>query len=387
MDTHETPTAPAPRRWRPVVAGALTGGLLAASIAVPGTWALTRHEDVASSSATTDDQAGPPTWSAPDDQQPDQQPDEQPDQLQPRTTRSGVTDATEDQSQGVVLIETTLTDGAAAGTGLVLDSSGTVLTNYHVVEGSTSIKVTIATDGTTYDADVVGFDRHSDIAVLQLDGASGLATVNLDDEDDPAVSDDVTAVGNAEGQGYLSASAGTVVALDQSITTESQGAVLGEHLTGLIQTDAYAVGGYSGGALLDDEDEVVGVTTAASSGGVAESYAIPIDDALAIADQIESGTESGDVEIGPSAYLGLGVSETGTGLGVVRVEDGGAADRAGIVAGDVLTGVGNRTVRTLDALKTALAAYEPGERATLRWTGSNGKKHRATVTLGSSPVA
>lgn len=377
MDTHETPTAPAPRRWKSAVAGALTGGLLAASVAVPGTWALTRHENAASSSSTTDAQVSPPTWSAPEDQQ---------EQLQPQITRSGTTDATEDESQGVVLIDSTLTDGEAAGTGLVIDSSGLVLTNYHVVEGSTELKVTIATDGTAYGAEVIGFDRRSDIALLKLDGASDLTTVDLDDEY-PAVSDDVTAVGNAGGQGYLSASTGTVVALDRSITTESEGAVLGEHLTGLIQTDAYVVGGYSGGALLDDEDEVVGITTAASSGAASESYAIPIEDALEIADRIESGTESGDVQIGPSAYLGLGVTETGTGLGVVDVGDGGAADHAGIVAGDVLTAVGSRTVRSLDALKDVLATYEPGDRATLRWTGADGKAHRATVTLGSSPVA
>lgn len=360
MDTHETP-----RNWKPAVAGALTGGLLAASIAVPGTWALTRGEEAASPTSSTTNVAP----SLPENQ--------------PETSASEVTDA---ESQGVVLIETETTDGAAAGTGLVLESSGVVLTNYHVVEGSTSVRVTVATDGTSYDAEVVGFDRTSDIAVLQLDGAGDLATVNLDDDGDPAVADEVTAVGNAAGQGYLSASAGTVVALDRSITTASDGAVLGERLTGLIQTNAYVVGGYSGGALLDVEDEVVGLTTAASNGGAAESYAIPVDDAVAIADRIEAGDESDGVQVGPAAYLGVGVIGTGTGLGVVEVEAGGAAAKAGIEAGDVLTGVGSRTVGSLDALKDALAAYQPGDRATLRWT-RDGRTHRATVALGSSPVA
>lgn len=363
MDTHETP-----RSWRPAVAGALTGGLLAASIAGPGTWALTRDEEATTPTSSTTNLA--PSFPAPTQQ--------------PETSSSEVTDA---ESQGVVLIETETTDGAAAGTGLVLESSGVVLTNYHVVEGSTSVRVTVATDGTAYDAAVVGFDRTSDIAVLQLDGAADLATVNLDDDGDPAVSDEVTAVGNAAGQGYLSASAGTVVALDQAITTASEGAVLGEHLTGLIRTDAYVVGGYSGGALLDDEDEVVGLTTAASNGGAAESYAIPVDDAVAIADRIESGDESDGVQVGPAAYLGVGVTGTGNGLGVVAVEDGGAAARAGIEAGDVLTGIGSRTVGSLDALKDALAAYQPGDRATLRWRDAGGTTHRASVTLGSSPVA
>jgi S1-C subfamily serine protease len=361
MDTNRTP-----RPWTSAVAGALTGGLLAASIAVPGTWALTREED-ATSPTSTATVPTPPTEPS----------------TRPETSSSEVTDA---ESQGVVLVETTLTGGSAAGTGLVIDASGLVLTNYHVVEGSTSVEVTVATDGTSYDAEVVGFDRASDIAVLRLDGASDLATVDLDDDGDPAVADEVTAVGNAAGQGHLSASSGTVVALDRSITTGTEGAALGEHLTGLIQTDAYVVGGYSGGALLDDEDEVVGVTTAASSGGRAESYAIPIDDALAVADRIESGDESDGVQVGPSPYLGVAVAETGTGLRVAEVEDGGAAAKAGIAAGDVLTGVGSRTVDSLDELKDALATYQPGERATLRWT-RHGRAHDATVALGSSPVA
>jgi S1-C subfamily serine protease len=249
------------------------------------------------------------------------------------------------------------------------------------------VQVTIADDGTTYHADVVGFDQKSDIALLRLEGAADLTTVPLDDEGDPAVSDTVTAVGNAEGQGYLSESSGTVVALDESITTQSSGPVLGEHLTGLIETNADVVGGYSGGALLDAEDEVVGITTAASSGPQAQSYAIPIEDALTVAEQIESGTESGDVQVGPSAYLGIGVVDTGAGLGVQRVESGSAADRAGIVAGDDLTAVGGRTVGSLQVLKKALASYEPGDRVTLHWTDGSGRAQHARVTLGSSPVA
>jgi S1-C subfamily serine protease len=372
MDTHETPApSPAPHPWRSTVAGAAVGGLLAAAVAVPGTWALTRTEDADAPTSVTTNVAPPRWYGAPSS---------------PDTSSTG-SDATDAESQGVVLIDTTLTDGAAAGTGLVIDSDGLVLTNYHVVEGSTSVEVTVATDGTTYDAEVVGFDRQADIALLRLDGASDVATVNLDDDDEPAVADEITAVGNADGQGFLSAASGTVVALDRSITTGSSGAVLGEHLTGLIETDASVVGGYSGGALLDGEGEVVGITTAASSGGASESYAVPIEDALAVAQQIESGDESHGAQIGPSAYLGIRVAETGTGLQVAQVESGSAADRAGIAAGDVLTGVGRRAVDSLEVLKQALATYQPGDRATLRWTDSRGRAHHASVALGTSPVA
>jgi S1-C subfamily serine protease len=355
--------------------------VLAAAVAVPVTWAIVREDQPpasTSSSAPATADAGytpPQTYSPPTyGGEPTQQ------------TDTDDSDATDDESQGLVLIDTTLTDGEAAGTGLVLDESGLVVTNYHVVEGSTSVQVTIAADGTTYDAEVVGHDQASDIAVLQLDGASGLATVDLDDDGDPAVSDPVTAVGNADGQGYLSAAAGTVVALDRSITTESSGAAEGEHLTGLIETDASVVGGYSGGALLDDEDEVVGITTAASSGVVAESYAIPIEDALGIVDRIESGTETGDVQIGPAAYLGVGVVESTSGLRVGEVEDGTAADQAGIEAGDTIKSVDGTTTGSFSALAAVLAAHQPGDEVVIRWRDSGGESHRATATLGSSPI-
>ncbi|HYF72986.1 MAG TPA: trypsin-like peptidase domain-containing protein, partial [Nocardioides sp.] len=297
------------------------------------------------------------------------------------------TAATAGQSQGVVLIDTTLTDGEAAGTGLVIDAAGLVITNYHVVEGSTSVAVTVATDGTTYDAEVVGFDATADVALLQLEDAAGLAVVDVDDDGDPAVSDAVTAVGNAEGGGSLLASSGTVVALDQTITTATTAVSEGAELTGLIQTDAYVVGGYSGGALLDEEGEVVGITTAASQGGPTESYAVPIEDALAVADQIAAGEESADVQVGPAAYLGVGVVDTGAGVRVGSVEAGTAAADAGLEVGDLLTAVGGARVTSLDTLRAALAAWEPRDRVTLRWTDAAGTRHRASVTLGESPVA
>jgi S1-C subfamily serine protease len=390
----------APRRgwrWRGVVAGAVAGGVLAASVAVPVTWAFARVDaptTSASSGTLTPQDGTAPT--VPDGQLP-QLPDQGSDQggsggygaQDPygESTSTDAADATDDQSQGVVLIDTTLTNGAAAGTGLVLDESGLVLTNYHVVEGSTNVQVTIATTGETYTATVVGHDQDADIALLQLDDASGLTTVALDDDGDPAVSAAVTAVGNAQGQGYLSASSGDVVALDQSITTQSEGSAQGERLTGLIETDAYVVGGYSGGALLDDEGEVVGITTAASGGGVAESYAVPIDDALSVADAIESGDEGGGVEIGAAAYLGLGLGIANTSsMQIASVESGSAADEAGITAGDTLTSLGDTAITSYDVLRSALATHEPGDRVSIGWTGSSGQSHTATVTLGKSPV-
>ena len=240
----------------------------------------------------------------------------------------------------------------------MLDSSGLVLTNYHVVEGSTSVSVTVATTGETYDATVVGHDQTADVALLQLDDASGLATVDLDDDGDPSVSDTVTAVGNAQGQGFLSASTGSVVALDQSIDTQSEGTVEGEHLTGLIQTNAYVVGGYSGGALLDDEGEVVGITTAASSGGETQSYAVPIEDALDVAQQIEDGNE---LRRGAGRPVGvprhLDQPRPTNGVQVGQIESGGAAAEAGVEAGSIITGLDDTAITSLDVLRSALATY------------------------------
>jgi S1-C subfamily serine protease len=382
--------------WRSSLAGAVAGGVIAASVAVPVSWALASGGGTAVADSPAAAAPQQPQQQQPQEQLP-QQPDTgggfgygaPDDQLGGSTSsqEGNQTDATADQSQGVVLINTQTTAGEAAGSGLVLDSSGLVLTNYHVVEGSTSVKVTIATTGDTYDAKVVGHDQAADVTLRQLDGASDLATVNLDDDGEPAVSDDVTAVGNAQGQGFLSASAGTVVDLDQSIDTQSEGTVEGEHLTGLIETNAYVVGGYSGGALLDDEGEVVGITTAASSGGETQSYAVPIEDALDVAQQIEDGTSGDGVQVGASPYLGIAITQSDSDSVVVgQVQSGGAAAQAGIEAGATITGIDGTAITSYDVLKSALAGYAPGDSVTLRWADTSGSTHSAQVTLGESPV-
>ncbi|TIC80889.1 trypsin-like peptidase domain-containing protein [Nocardioides sp. GY 10127] len=297
-------------------------------------------------------------------------------------------DATDAQSQGLVIIETTLTDGEAAGTGMVLSSDGLILTNYHVVEDSTSIKVEIASTGDTYTATVVGHDAEADVALLQLKDASGLTVADIDSTDEASVGDDVTAVGNAEGQGYLSASEGTVTATDQEITTSSEYGISAEDLTGLTETDVAVVGGYSGGAMLDSDGEVVGMTTAASSSDTeADSYYIPIADALSVVSVIESGQESGSVQIGASAYLGVSIdSSVSGGAYVAEVEDDTAASKAGITAGSTITKVDGTKVGSYDALAKVMDSLDPGDSVKVVWTDANGKQHSATVTLGSSPI-
>jgi S1-C subfamily serine protease len=374
--------------WRSIAAGAVAGGVLTAMVAVPVTWAVTSIAmDQATDAPSSQQQTVPETPETP--QTPDGQSPFGTDPFGGGSTseQSGDwEDATSEQAQGVVLINTRTTSGAGAGTGLVLESDGLVLTNYHVVEGSTEVQVTVASTGVQYVGTVVGHDQEADVALVQLTDASDLDTVKLDDDGDPAVSDEVTAVGNAQGQGFLSAAPGEVVALDQSIDTQAEGPVAGEHLTGLIQTDAYVVGGFSGGALLDDEGEVVGITTAASSGGATESYAVPIESALDVVEQIEDGDEGDGVQVGPSAYLGLSLATDQDGVQVAQVQSGGAAQEAGVQAGATITGLGDAEIASYDDLRQALATHEPGDSVALRWTDAEGQSHEETVTLGESPV-
>ncbi len=304
--------------------------------------------------------------------------------------------ATAAQSKGVALIDTVLTDGEAAGTGIVLTSDGEVLTNYHVVEGSTSVKVTIASSGRTYTGSVVGVDQTADVALLQLKDASGLTVAKIDD-DTLKTGDGVTAVGNAGGTGTLTAADGDVTSLAASITTQSEDTVAGEKLTRMIETSADVVPGDSGGPLLDSEGEVVGIDTAASSGRDIDGYAVPIQTALAVVTQIRSGDETSAVRIGAAAFLGVQIAsstaddsgygdDSASGATIAGVVDGDAADEAGLAAGDTITGVGSTTVADASGLTKALATMNPGDKITLTWTTVDGDSRSSTLTLDASPV-
>ena len=171
-------------------------------------------------------------------------------------------------SPGLVDVVSTLGDqnAEAAGTGMVLTSTGEVLTNNHVIDGATSISVTDIGNGKTYTATVVGYDKTKDIAVLQLQNASGLQTVNLGDSSTVTVGQNVVAIGNAEGKGGTpSVVTGSVTALNQSITASDEGSSDSEQLSGLIQTNAPIQPGDSGGPLVNSAGQVVGIDTAASS--------------------------------------------------------------------------------------------------------------------------
>lgn len=303
-----------------------------------------------------------------------------------------VTPASDEQTTGVVTIVSTLyydDSTQAAGTGVILTSDGEILTNNHVIDGATSIEVTVESTGETYSATVVGSDSTNDIALLQLDDASGLDPSDVSDAA-VAVGDEVTSIGNAEGTGDLVAAAGVVTAVDESITVGNEYTGAQESLTGLIEINADVVSGDSGGPLVDSDGDVLGVVTAASSGSAdITGFAIPIATALDIVEQIQSGVETDTVQVGLPAFLGVQLASTQQAAGVTvgGVIAGTAASNAGLAAGDVITAVDGTAVTTSEALSALIATYEPGDSIVVSFTDASGASQQATATLMEGPAA
>ena len=386
---------------------------------------------------------------------------------------------------GVVDVDTTLAQGAAAGTGMVLSSSGVVLTNNHVINGATSITVT-PSNGKTYQAKVVGYDATDDVAVLQVEGAPKLQTVTTSSSQ-PSVGDSVVAIGNALGRGGTPATAqGTVTALNQTITATDDDGSNPETLNGVIQVDANIQPGDSGGPLVNADGQVIGMDSAGSqsqqtavsatpwdsgsgsgygsgsgfgsgldpssgygsgsgigsgvdpssglgsgsgfgsgsglgsgsdpssglgSGGSSSSgssggtvgFAIPIQNALTIAHQIESGNSTGKVNTGSRAILGVEVqpqssqngsadqggsgSQSTSGVQIGGVESGTPAASAGLTAGDTIVSINGTSVSSVSDITAALAKHHPGDKVTVSWVDSSGQQQHATVTLVAGPPA
>ena len=341
------------------------------------------------------------------------------------------------------LVDIVSTDGdqqaESAGTGIVLTSNGEILTNNHVINGATSIKVTDIGNGKTYTGKVVGYDASHDVAVVQLQNASGLTAANLGNSSTVQTGDHVVALGNAGGKGGTpSVAAGTVTGLNQSITASDELSGTSEQLTGLIQTNANIQPGDSGGSLVNAYGQVIGIDTAASSGSEVQSsqsqatdiqaYAIPIKDALSIARQIEAGTTSADVHIGATAFLGVqiqsasqssgdgsggfggfggfgdgsgfggfgdpgngdGSSSNGSsasGVSVAGTLSGSPAAKAGLTQGDEITALGGQSVSTPEDISHVLVKYHPGDSISISWVDQAGQSHTANVTLANGPAA
>ena len=301
-------------------------------------------------------------------------------------------------------------EGEAAGTGIVLTSSGEVLTNNHVVDGATSIEVTDVGNGKTYSATVVGYDVTSDIAVIKLKDASGLETAMLGNSSPVAVGQSVVGIGNAGGVGGTpSAATGTVTALGQDITASDESTGSEEQLTGLIETDADIQAGDSGGPLVNFSGQVVGIDTAGSStfqfqpggsqngsGSSSDGFAIPINEATSIAKEIESGQSSSSVHNGATAFLGVEVASTSgyygsqfgvSGATIGGVVSGSPAATVGLSQGDTITSIAGHTVSSSTSLRDVLLEYHPGQKVSVTWLGSSGSSHTTTVDLASGPTA
>jgi S1-C subfamily serine protease len=281
-----------------------------------------------------------------------------------------------------------------AGTGMVLTPTGEVLTNNHVIEGETSVTARDVGNGHTYQGKVLGYDRSEDVAVVQLVGASNLQTVVPGDSSKVSVGDGVVAVGNAEGKGGTpSHVGGEITAIDQSIEAQDEINGTTEQLVGLFQTNADIVPGDSGGAMVDEADQVIGMVAAGSAGfefGGSETsagFAIPIDTVLAAADAIVAGKRSDTVHIGATAFLGVQVEnpETGSGALIAAVVPGGPADRAGLGQGDTVTAVDGTPTTSPETLTDVLLDFPPGTKVFVEYRDSSGRAHLANVTLGSGP--
>ena len=309
---------------------------------------------------------------------------------------------------GIVDVTSTLgyQEATAMGTGIVLTSNGEILTNNHVIDGATSISVTDIGNGKTYSATVVGYDNSQDIAVLQLEGASGLTTANIGNSSSAAVGQGVVGIGNAGGTGGTPSSAGgSITALNQSITASNDLDGTNEQLAGLIETNADIQAGDSGGPLVNTSGQVLGIDTAgsesyslqgsSSSGG--DGYAIPINTAISIAQQIEAGQSSSTVHVGTTAFLGVllsGSSSQGTGSGfgggtsgssstsgatISSAVQNGAAANAGLTGGDTITSLDGQSVTTESSLSTIVSSLKVGQTVSISYTDTSGQSDRKSV--------
>jgi S1-C subfamily serine protease len=281
-------------------------------------------------------------------------------------------------------------NAVGAGTGIVIDPGGVVLTNNHVISGATDISAFAVGNGQTYAADVIGYNRTADVAVLQLRGGGGLPSANIGGG--VGIGEPIVALGNAGGQGGTpSAVAGRVVALNQTVNATDTLTGANETLGGLIQADAAIRPGDSGGPMVNGAGQVIGMNTAATdnykmSGG--QGFAIPIGTAMGVAGQIRSGAGSNTVHIGPTAFLGLGVTDNGgNGSRVERVVGTGPASGAGLSPGDIILGIDNVPINGATAITDVLVPHHPGDTIALHWRTRGGEDRTSNVTLADGPPA
>jgi S1-C subfamily serine protease len=435
------PPPPPPRRSGGGIWSHLGVAVLAAAVAVGATLAL-YHPGTTSNSAAASNSS--PVSSAPPSA-PGTAPGTVPSPA-PSSSASG--SATGLQAvinkvePGIVLINSTIQyqGEAAAGTGMVINSDGLVLTNNHVIEDSTKLTATVVATGKTYTATVLGYDTTGDVALIKLQGASGLTTVPLGNSSTVKTGASVVGLGNAEGEGTILPAAGKITGVNQTITASDQGGTItSETLHGMLETNADIVSGDSGGPLANAAGQVIGMDTAGQSVAFGqqaspEGFAIPINTALAVASQIAAGHASSTISIGYPPFIGIYVAEgsssnpqeqaeeqegsAGNGFGGFGGGFGGApscytsnadlqvpsqiapvnsgtlidgvicgspAAAAGMTGGAVITAVNGKAVGAPDQLQSILATLRPGDTATITWVNLNGQTTTSTLHLAAGP--
>ena len=328
----------------------------------------------------------------------------------------------------------------AEGTGMIISRSGLVLTNNHVIDEATAVNVRLVAPAgdsvQTYTAQVVGYDITDDVALLRLQGASGLHAERFGNSSQVTLGTPVLALGNAEGQGGATPAAGIINALNRSIQASDEGSGNTEDLNHMLQTNARIQQGDSGGALANNAGQVIGMITAANtatssqvgSGGEL-GFAIPINSALSIAMQIAAGQPSSTVYIGLPGFLGVEVATStssdprqqasdgaqtgggrrlGTGLACQTTDQQGsaparvapiaagalilgvlcdtAAASAGMVPGDVITSVGGQPITTPGSLTSVTAKYHPDTIVSVTWVSLDGIEHTTRMLMGPGPA-
>ena len=335
---------------------------------------------------------------------------------------------------GLVLINTTLRydSEAAAGTGMVVNADGLVLTNNHVIEDSTKITATVVSTGKTYPARVIGYDQTGDVALIQLQNASGLTTVPIGNSSSAKAGNAVVAMGNAEGQGAMTATAGHITALNQTITASDEaGSTTSETLYGMIQTNADIVPGDSGGPLASPAG-AIGMDTAGNDAGDQEpaaGFAIPIDTALSVARQIAAGHASAVITIGYPPFLGIFIGSGSSSnpqtqaqqqaqqngdsgdsgstpacytsnedltvpSAIAPVSSGTLIDgticaspaaSVGLTGGAVITAVNGQAVGSPDGFAKIMTRFHPGDTISVTWVSPFGQRTTSSLHLTAGP--
>jgi S1-C subfamily serine protease len=302
--------------------------------------------------------------------------------------------------QGIVDVDTVLgkQDSAAAGTGIVLTSSGEILTNNHVIRGATRVKVTDLDNNKTYTGKVVGYSVSKDVAVIQLQNASGLKVAPIGDSSTARVGDAVSTYGNAEGAGGAPGASGKITGIGKSVTANGEGT--SETLTGMIETDSQLQPGDSGGPMVNASGQVIGMDTAAGTDfsftgtSSTHGFAIPINYAKSLAAKIVAGQASSTIHIGATAFLGVGLeptddrgffNQTSSGLTIADVVSGSPSAKAGLTEFDVITRFDGKAVSTQTKLTSLILAKSPGDTVKITFQDQDGQTQTASVKLASGP--